>query len=148
METKLPRSTKVIIVGGGIVGCSIACHLAKSGWSDVLLLERDRLTCGSTWHAAGLVSEMQAVPAMTELAKYGLDLMENLERETGQATGFKRNGSIAVALNDARMEELRRKRDSALGQGIEVREITPDELQKLWPPLNTDGAVGAVYFPQ
>ncbi len=147
MKTKLPRSTKVIIIGGGIVGCSIAYHLAKSGWSDVLLLERDRLTCGSTWHAAGLVSEMQAVPAMTELAKYGLAFMENLERETGQATGFKRNGSIAVALNDARMEELRRKRDSALGQGIEVREITPDELQKLWPLLNTDGAVGAVYFP-
>ncbi len=84
---------------------------------------------------------------MTELARYGLSLMENLESETGQATGFKRNGSIAVALNDARMEELRRKRDSALGQGIEAYEISPDELRKLWPLLNTDDVVGAVHFP-
>jgi len=147
MAKDLPKSAKVVIVGGGIVGCSVAYHLAKSGWSDILLLERDKLTCGSTWHAAGLVSEMQAVPAMTELARYGLGLMETLEAETGQSTGFKRNGSIAVALNDDRMEELRRKRDSALGQGIEVSEISPDDLRKLWPLLNTEGAVGAVHFP-
>lgn len=148
MNGDLVRSAKVVVVGGGIVGCSVAYHLARSGWSEVLLLERDRLTCGSTWHAAGLVSEMQAVPAMTVLAKYGLELMENLEGETGQETGFKRNGSIAVALNDARMEELRRKRDSALGQGIEVREISPGELQELWPLLCTDGVVGALHFPK
>jgi len=147
MKKELPQSAKVIIIGGGIVGCSVAYHLAKSGWNDILLLERDRLTCGSTWHAAGLVSQMQAVPSMTELAKYGLDLMENLEQETGQATGFKRNGSIAVALSDARMEELRRKRDSALGQDIEVYELSPNDLQGLWPLLSTDGAVGAVHFP-
>lgn len=147
MNNELPQSAQVIVIGGGIVGCSVAYHLAKTGCRDVLLLERDRLTCGSTWHAAGLVSEMQAVPAMTELARYGLSLMESLESETGQATGFKRNGSIAVALNDARMEELRRKRDSALGQGIEVYEISPDELRKLWPLLSTNGAAGAVHFP-
>lgn len=111
------------------------------------MLERDRLTCGSTWHAAGLVSEMQAVPSMTELAKYGLGLMERLEADTGQATGFKRNGSIAVALTEARMEELRRKRDAALGQNIEVYELSPADLGNHWPMLNTDGAVGAVHFP-
>lgn len=147
MQKKLPKSAKVVIVGGGIVGSSVAYHLAKSGWADILLLERDRLTCGSTWHAAGLVSEMQAVPAMTELAKYGLNLMERLEAETGQATGFKRNGSIATALSEARMEELRRKRDSALGQGIEAHELTPDQLNGLWPMLSMDSMVGAVHFP-
>lgn len=147
MQKELPKSAKVVIVGGGIVGCSVAYHLARSGWSDVLLLERDRLTCGSTWHAAGLVSEMQAVPAMTELAKYGLDLMERLEADTGQATGFKRNGSIAMALTEGRMEELLRKRDSALGQEIEVHELSPADLSGLWPMLRADGAVGAIHFP-
>ncbi|MEX3010585.1 FAD-dependent oxidoreductase [Hoeflea sp. TYP-13] len=147
MHKELPQSAKVVIVGGGIVGCSVAYHLARSGWSDILLLERDRLTCGSTWHAAGLVSEMQAVPAMTELARYGLDLMERLEADTGQATGFKRNGSIAMALNAGRMEELRRKRDSALGQNIEVHELSPEELKSHWPMLNITGAVGAIHFP-
>ncbi len=147
MQKDLPQTAKVIIVGGGIVGCSVAYHLARANREVVLLLERDRLTCGSTWHAAGLVSEMQAVPAMTELAKYGLNLMERLEAETGQATGFKRNGSIATALTDARMEELMRKRDSALGQGIEVQALSPEDLNKLWPMLNTDGMVGAIHFP-
>ncbi|MCP5087775.1 MAG: FAD-dependent oxidoreductase [Rhodobacteraceae bacterium] len=147
MQKKLPQSAKVVIIGGGIVGCSVAYHLARSGWSDILLLERDRLACGSTWHAAGLVSEMQAVPSMTELARYGLGLMERLEADTGQATGFKRNGSIAMALTEARMEELLRKRDSALGQGIEVRKLSPEDLSGLWPLLNTDGAVGAIHFP-
>lgn len=147
MQKELPKSAKVVIVGGGIVGSSVAYHLAKSGWDDILLLERDRLTCGSTWHAAGLVSEMQAVPAMTELAKYGLNLMERLEAETGQATGFKRNGSIATALTEARMEELRRRRDSAIGQGIEAHELSPEQLSSLWPMLNLDSMVGAVHFP-
>ena len=147
MQKHLPPSAKVVIVGGGIVGCSVAYHLARAGWSDILLLERDRLTCGSTWHAAGLVSEMQAVPSMTELAKYGLGLMERLEVETGQATGFKRNGSIAVALNEPRMEELLRKRDAALGQGIEVRQLSTADLNNHWPMLSTDSAVGAIHFP-
>ncbi len=147
MTKELPKSAKVVIVGGGIVGCSVAYHLAKSGWSDILLLERGQLTCGSTWHAAGLVSELQAAPSMTELAVYGLNLMEQLEGETGQATGFKRNGSVAMALCEARMEELRRKRDAALGQGIVAHEISPDDLRKLWPMLNTNGAIGAVHFP-
>lgn len=147
MAKELPNSAKVVIVGGGIVGCSVAYHLASAGWSDILLLERDRLTCGSTWHAAGLVSEMQAVPAMTELAKYGLGLMERLEADTGQATGFKRNGSIAMALNEDRMEELRRKRDAALGQNIEVHELSREQLKDHWPMLNTGGVAGAVFFP-
>jgi len=144
---ELPDAAKVVIVGGGILGCSVAYHLAKSGWKDVVVLEREQLTCGSTWHAAGLVSEMQAMPCMTELAVYGLKLMEGLEAETGQATGFKRNGSVAMALTDDRMEELRRKLDVALGMGIEAIELSVDELQDMWPLLSIEGAVGAVHFP-
>lgn len=148
MAKNLPELATVVIVGGGIVGCSVAYHLAKSGWKDILVLEREQLTCGSTWHAAGLVSEMQAMPCMTELAIYGLNLIEQLETETGQATGFKRNGSIAMALNDGRMEELRRKRDVAEGLGIEVNELSVNELHDLWPLLNVEGAVGAIHFPR
>ena len=96
MTNPLPTDVQVAIIGGGIVGCATAYHLAKAGWS-VALLERKKLTSGTTWHAAGLVSETQGVPVMTALAKYGLDLMEALEDETGQNTGFKRNGSMTVA---------------------------------------------------
>ena len=102
MSKALPQNVQVAIVGGGIVGCAIAYHLAKAGWS-VALFERKKLTSGTTWHAAGLVSETQAVPVMSVLAKYGLDLMEQLEDETGQTTGFKRNGSMTLALTEARM---------------------------------------------
>ena len=100
MTKPLPEKVQVAIVGGGIVGCATAYHLAQSGWS-VALFERKKLTSGTTWHAAGLVSETQAVPVMSALARYGLDLIEHLESETGQNTGFKRNGSITLALTQA-----------------------------------------------
>lgn len=146
MAKTLPTDAQVAIIGGGIVGCATAYHLAKAGWS-VALLERKKLTSGTTWHAAGLVSETQGVPVMTALAKYGLDLMESLEDETGQNTGFKRNGSMTVALNDARMEELRRKVDYAHGCGIRAEEIGLAEAQERWPLLSIDGAKGAFWFP-
>ncbi|GAA6164047.1 FAD-dependent oxidoreductase [Pelagimonas sp. KU-00592-HH] len=146
MTKPLPTDVQVAIIGGGIVGCATAYHLAKAGWS-VALLERKKLTSGTTWHAAGLVSETQGVPVMTALAKYGLDLMEALEDETGQNTGFKRNGSMTVALNDARMEELRRKVDYAHGCGIRAEEIGLAEAQERWPLLSIDGAKGAFWFP-
>ncbi len=136
----------VAIVGGGIVGCATAYHLARAGWS-VTLFERGSLTCGSTWHAAGLVSETQSTPVLTALARYGLDLMERLGDETGQDTGFRRNGSISLALNDARMEELRRKADYSLGCGVRAEEISLKEAQKRWPLLSIDGARGAIWFP-
>lgn len=107
MAKSLPSDVQVAIVGGGIVGCATAYHLAKAGWS-VALFERKKLTSGTTWHAAGLVSETQGVPIMSALAKYGLELMESLEEETGQNTGFKRNGSITLSLTEPRMQELRR----------------------------------------
>lgn len=146
MAKTLPTDVQVAIIGGGIVGCATAYHLAKAGWSVALLVHK-KLTSGTTWHAAGLVSETQGVPLMTALAKYGLDLMESLEEETGQSTGFKRNGSMTVALNDARMEELRRKVDYAHGCGIRAEEIGLGEAQERWPLLSIDGAKGAFWFP-
>lgn len=146
MANPLPSDVQVAVIGGGIVGCATAYHLAKAGWS-VTLLERKKLTSGTTWHAAGLVSETQGIPIMTALAKYGLDLMESLEAETGQNTGFKRNGSMTVALTDARMEELRRKVDYARGCGIRAEEIGLAEAQERWPLLSVTGAKGAFWFP-
>ena len=104
----------VVIIGGGIIGCSIAYHLTKLGIRDVVLLERRQLTCGTTWHAAGLVPQLRATRTLTELAKYTSELLKTLEAETGQATGFKQNGSVAVALNAARFEEF--KRTGAMGR--------------------------------
>ena len=147
MIKQLPDSVQTIIVGGGIVGCSVAYHLAKSGHTDVVLLERKQLTCGSTWHAAGLVSQFQTYPSVTKLASYGIELMQELENETGQATGFEAVGSIAVALNSERHEELLRRKDIAIGQGIEVHSMSNEQLAAAWPLLNIDGVVGALHFP-
>jgi len=146
MSTVPSTQVQVIIVGGGVVGCATAYHLAKAGWS-VALFERKKLTSGTTWHAAGLVSETQAVPVMSSLAKYGLDLMESLEDETGQNTGFKRNGSLTLALNDARMSEMRRKVDYAHGCGLRAEEVSVTEAQARWPLLSTHNAKGAFWFP-
>ncbi|MEM7564326.1 MAG: FAD-dependent oxidoreductase [Pseudomonadota bacterium] len=146
MTRILPRHIETIVIGGGIVGCSVAYHLAKAD-RPVLLLERKQLTSGSTWHAAGLVSQFHGFPCVTRLASYGIELMQQLEAETGQATGFKKVGAIAVALNEARREELRRRMDVAIGQGIEVQRLNVEQLAEHWPLLNTDGIVEAIHFP-
>ncbi|TNF91785.1 MAG: FAD-dependent oxidoreductase, partial [Gammaproteobacteria bacterium] len=146
MNSPLPQHTETVVVGGGIVGCSVAYHLAKAG-HDVVLLERKQLTSGSTWHAAGLVSQFHGFPCVTRLACYGIELMQQLEAETGQATGFRRVGATAVAMNDGRREELRRRMDVAIGQGVEVRRLSIDELGEQWPLLNTEGIVEAIHFP-
>jgi 4-methylaminobutanoate oxidase (formaldehyde-forming) len=108
MEKKLPTSSKVVVIGGGVAGCSVAYHLAKFCWKDTILLERDQLTSGTTWHAAGLIGQLRASANMTKLAKYTQELYFDLEKETGVSTGFKRVGSISVALTNERMEELKR----------------------------------------
>ena len=95
--TDLPEKAEVVIIGGGIIGCSIAYHLTKRGMKDVVLLERKQLTCGTTWHAAGLVSMLWPTPTLTELAKYSHELYARLEEETGQATGYKQIGSLSIA---------------------------------------------------
>jgi 4-methylaminobutanoate oxidase (formaldehyde-forming) len=137
----------VVIVGGGIVGCSIAYHLTKLGWQDVVLLERKKLTCGTTWHAAGLVGQLRATLNLIKLAVYTTDLYSGLEAETGQATGFKQNGSLGVASNTERFEELKRGASMARMAGLEVQVITPNEARELYPLLNIEDLVGAVFLP-
>ena len=143
----LPARTDVVIVGGGIIGCSIAYHLTKLGIRDVVLLERRQLTCGTTWHAAGLVPQLRATRTLTELAKYTAELLRSLEAETGQATGFKQNGSIAVALNEARWEEF--KRNGAMGRafGVEVDFLSPREVLERYPLLDGKDVLGGLWTP-
>jgi len=144
----LPTHARVVIIGGGVIGCSVAYHLAKLGWKDVVLLERKQLTSGTTWHAAGLIAQLRATANMTKLAKYSQELYGNLEAETGVATGFKRVGSITVALTDERREELSRSAGMARSFGVEIEEITPDEVKTRYEHLNIDGVTGGVYLPK
>jgi glycine cleavage system aminomethyltransferase T/glycine/D-amino acid oxidase-like deaminating enzyme len=144
----VPSHASVVIIGGGIVGCSVAYHLAKRGCGDVLLLERKRLTCGTTWHAAGLVGQLRATQNLTRLAQYTTQLYEGLERETGQATGFRQVGSIAVAASAARFEELKRGASMARCFGLEVQVLSPGAARERWPLLSVDDLVGAVFLPK
>lgn len=144
---ELPVEAKVIIVGGGIVGASVAYHLAKKGVSDVVLLERNTLTSGTTWHAAGLVGQLRATQNMTRLASYGAELYEQLEID-GFPTGFKRTGSIAVASNEERLEELVRGADMASCFDIEIQQVDVATLASHWPMMYTDDLIGGVWVPR
>ena len=143
----LPNNARVVIIGGGVVGCSVAYHLAKLGWKDVVLLERKQLTSGTTWHAAGLIAQLRATANMTKLAKYSQELYGNLEAETGVATGFKRCGSITVALTEERKEEIFRQAAMARAFGVEVEEISPSEVKARYEHLNIDEVTAGVYLP-
>lgn len=145
--TVLPSSARVVIIGGGISGCSVAYHLAKLGWTDVILLERKKLTSGTTWHAAGLVGQLRASQNMTRLAKYSADLYRTLEAETGLATGLRQCGSITVALTAERQEELRRQAAMARVFGVEVNELSPSDILSLYPHLNMNDVVSGVHLP-
>jgi 4-methylaminobutanoate oxidase (formaldehyde-forming) len=142
----LPTHARVVIVGGGIIGCSVAYHLAKLGWRDVVLLERKQLTSGTTWHAAGLIAQLRATANMTRLAKYSQELYGSLESETGMATGFKRVGSITVALTEERKEEIFRSAGMARAFGVEIEEISPSEVKARYPHLNCDDVKAGVYL--
>jgi len=144
--TDLPQQARAVIIGGGVVGCSVAYHLTRLGWRDVVLLERKQLTSGTTWHAAGLIAQLRATANMTKLAKYSQELYGSLEEETGVATGFRRVGSITVALTDERREEILRQAAMARAFGVDVEEISPSEVKTRYPHLNTDGVRGAVYL--
>ena len=143
-----PSCVDVVIIGGGVVGASVAYHLAQRGQTNVALLERRQLTCGTTWHAAGLVGQLRATQNLTRLAQYTTGLYARLEAETGQATGFKQTGSLAVAPTAARFEELKRGASMASCFGLEVNVLSPAEAGKLWPLLETDDLVGAIHLPR
>ncbi|MEM9634592.1 MAG: FAD-dependent oxidoreductase [Pseudomonadota bacterium] len=142
-----PSKARVVVIGGGVVGCSVAYHLTKKGWTDVVLLERKQLTSGTTWHAAGLIAQLRATENMTRLAKYSQELYGKLEGETEVATGFRRCGSITVALTEERKEEIFRQASMARAFGVEVEEITPDEVKARYEHLNTEDVVAGVYLP-
>jgi 4-methylaminobutanoate oxidase (formaldehyde-forming) len=143
----LPSSAKIVIVGGGIVGCSVAYHLGRMGLTDVLLLERKKLTSGTTFHAAGLVGQLRASANITQLLGYSVALYDRLEAETGQATGWKRNGGLRLACNADRWIEVRRQATTAHSFGLEMHLLTPKEAQGLWPPMTVDDVVGAAFLP-
>src|SRR5210317_301507 len=143
---QVPTKARAVIIGGGVIGCSLAYHLTKLGWKDVVLLERKQLTSGTTWHAAGVIAQLRATANMTKLAKYSQELYGNLEAETGVATGFKRCGSITVALTDERREEIYRQAGMARAFGVDVEEISAQEVKERYAHLNIDGVKGGVYL--
>jgi glycine cleavage system T protein len=145
--TNLPDKARVVIIGGGVVGCSVAYHLTKQGWRDVVLLERKQLTSGTTWHAAGLIGQLRATANMTKLARYSAELYTGLEAETGVATGFRQVGSVSVALTEARREELFRNAAMARAFGVPVEELTHAEVKERYQHLNIEGVTGGVWLP-
>ena len=144
---ELPDRAEVVIVGGGIIGCSLAYHLTRRGITDVVVVEQGTLTCGTTWHAAGLVSQLKSSHSLTRLATYSARLFEELEDETGQATGYRRPGSISVAADEERWEEILRGASMATTCGVVTEVIDLDRAKELWPLLNTEDLVGALLIP-
>lgn len=146
MQSKLPSHVEYVVIGGGIIGLSIAYHLTRLGHRDVLLLERDQLTCGTTWHAAGLVTQLRANENMAKLAQYSAELFRDLEQLTGQPSGFRQTGSITVAATEARMEELKRGASMGRSFGLDVEMIDGAEAKRRVPLLDVSGVLGAAWI--
>ena len=140
-------SAQVVIIGGGIIGCSTAYHLAKMGWQDVVLIEKDELTSGSTWHAAGLVGQLRSDRNLTRMLQYSVGLYEQLEAETGLNTGWEKTGCLHLASTAERMLELKRGGTTARSFGLEMHIITPEEAYGLCPIISLDGLMGAAFMP-
>ena len=148
MSAVLPKSSKVVVVGGGVAGCSVAYHLAKYGWKDTVLLERDQLTSGTTWHAAGLVGQLGASSTITRLRKYSLNLYKELEKKTGLSTGLKQNGAITIASTPERLQELLRQATAAQLFDVNVDSVNKQRIKELYPVINDDDILGGVYMPE
>jgi 4-methylaminobutanoate oxidase (formaldehyde-forming) len=140
-------SAQVVVIGGGIIGCSTAYHLAKMGWKDVVIIEKGELTSGSTWHAAGLVGQLRSERNITRMLQYSVSLYEQLEAETGLATGWKKSGCLHLASIPERMFELKRGVTTARSFGLEMHMITPKEAYDLCPILSLEGIIGAAFMP-
>ena len=148
MSKPLPKSSKVVVIGGGVAGCSVAYHLAKFGWKDTILLERDQLTSGTTWHAAGLVGQLGATATITKLRKYSLNLYKELEKKTELSTGLKQNGAITVASSKTRLQELLRQATSAQLFNVNVEVLDKQQVKNLYPVINDQDILGGVYMPE
>ena len=147
MTSKIPQRADIVVIGGGVMGVSTAYHLAKLGRSDILLLEQGRLSCGTTWHAAGLVGQLRSSKNMTSMISYSAGLYSGLEAETGLATGWRQCGSVQVARTMERLEVLRRNVARAEEFGIEAELVSPERAGELWPRMTTDDLLGAVWVP-
>jgi len=147
MTKELPKTAKAVVIGGGIIGCSTAYHLAKLGWTDTVLLERKKLTSGTTFHAAGLVGQLRTSANITQLLGYSVDLYKKLEAETGLGTGWKMNGGLRLACNHERWTEVKRQATTAQSFGLEMHLLNPQEAFDLWPLMTTDDLVGAAFLP-
>ncbi|ANL63808.1 sarcosine dehydrogenase protein [Rhizobium phaseoli] len=147
MTKQLPKTAKAVVIGGGIIGCSTAYHLGKLGWTDTVLLERKKLTSGTTFHAAGLVGQLRSSANITQLLGYSVDLYKRLEDETGLGTGWKMNGGLRLACNEERWTEVKRQATTAQSFGLEMQLMTPQEAFDLWPLMTIDDLVGAAFLP-
>ncbi|MDC3334181.1 FAD-dependent oxidoreductase [Candidatus Pelagibacter sp.] len=145
---KIPKNSKTVVIGGGVAGCSVAYHLAKFGWKDTILLERDQLTSGTTWHAAGLVGQLGATATITKLRKYSLNLYKELEKKTELSTGLKQNGAITVASSKERLQELLRQATSAQLFDVNVEVLDKQQIKNLYPVINDQDILGGVYMPE
>src|SRR5436190_18078268 len=143
----IPSETRVVIIGGGIAGASVAYHLTKFGWKDVVLLEQNQLAGGTTWHAAGLVGRLRTSNSLTKINKYSAELYAGLEKETGQPTGWKQVGSLIAAKSKDRMIQLRRTAAMAELLGVEVQIVSPSVVREKWPLLRTDDILGGAWLP-
>jgi len=147
MTKAFPSQAQYVVIGGGIVGCSTAYHLARDHKADVVVLERDRLTSGSTWHAAGLVGQLRSSAAITQLLRYSVELYSGLDAETGLATGWKASGGLRLARRPERMIEFKRQATTAHSFGLEMHLLSPDEIKRMWPPMETSDLAGGSFMP-
>ena len=147
MKKELPNSCKVIVIGGGVAGCSTAYHLAKFGWKDTILLERDQLTSGTTWHAAGLVSQLGPSAAITKIRKYSLELYKKLEKELDFSSGLKLNGALSIATTNGRWEELKRQATTAQLFDVNVEVLNIEQIKKIYPIINEKNILGGIFMP-
>ena len=148
MPAPLPAHAPVVVVGGGIMGCSTLYHLAQMGVSDAILLERNALTSGTTWHSAAQVRALRSSRNLTRMIRYSADLYARLEAETGQATGWLRRGSLSIATTPDRLTHIRRQEALAHAYGVEARFVGPGEAREIWPHMNADDVLGAVFSPE
>ena len=143
----LPNSCKVVVIGGGVAGSSCTYHLAKYGWKDVILLERDQLTSGTTWHAAGLVSQLGPSAAITKIRKYSLELYKKLEKELDFSSGLKLNGALSIATTKGRWQELKRQATTAQLYDVNVEVLNVDQIKKIYPIINEKNILGGIFMP-
>jgi len=146
-HAKLPGHASVVVIGGGVMGCSTLYHLAAGGARDAVLLERNQLTSGTTWHSAAQVRQLRSSRNLTRLIQYSAKLYAELEAETGQSTGWLRTGSLSIATNSDRLTHIRRQAALARAYGLEVEEVGPADVKQWWPLINASDVIGAVWSP-